>query len=70
MLFLARCVRFAFLCFSFQFACLLVLVIAEEKQHQEFISGISSFKRQSLKRTVSQEKYILPDRQSTLVFCF
>ena len=43
-------------------------MIAEEKQHQELIGGINSFKRQSLKRTVSQEKSVLPDRQSTSVF--
>jgi hypothetical protein len=47
-------------------------VIAEEKQHQEHITNISSFKRQSLKRTQSKEPATVPDQQSMcLVFqCF
>ena len=36
------------------------LDVAQEKVQQDFLNGVKNFKRNSLKRTNTEEKFILP----------
>jgi len=37
--------------------------IESEKQHITFVNGVESFDKKQLKPTVTQEKFVLPDKE-------
>lgn len=41
--------------------------IETEKKHIEFVNGVEGFDKNKLKRTVTNEKVVLPDKESKLL---